>query len=238
MLKISLITAAQLLISLLATAQQDGEVIIRTMYARYSGKWPQSITFEQTTKNYRNDTLRRTQIWNETMLFPDKLRIDVTPLEDHNFYIFRSDSTFIIRSGKLTSARNKENDLIFLLGGLYFLPVDTTIARLHSMGYDLSKSYVNVWKGNPVLVIGVTDSGQNNNQLWVDKNDLYVVRVLKYNNNQKEDIHLDDHIKIGGGWTETRTTAFINDKLAQSEEYHNCRIPENVDPHLFDPYNL
>jgi hypothetical protein len=221
-----------------ASPKQDGEEIIKKMYARYSGKWPQSITFEQTTKNYRNDTLRRTQIWNETMLFPDKLRIDVTPLEDHNFYIFRSDSTFIIRNGKLTGARNKENDLIFLLGGMYFLPVDTTIARLHSMGYDLSKSYENLWQGNPVLVIGVSDSGQNSNQLWIDKNDLYVVRVLKYNNGQKEDIHLDDHIKIGGGWTETRTTAFINDKLAQSEEYHNCRIPEKVDPRLFDPYNL
>jgi hypothetical protein len=235
MRRVILWTAAIAFVLVSFTKPITGPEILKLMYNRYAGKWHHALTFKQTTETYRNDSLKRTQTWRESMLYPDKLRIDIEPLENNNTIIFRGDSTYSIRSGQLKSAQGQGNDLIFLLGGLYFYPFDKTLEKLKSLGYDTTKGYEDTWKGKPVYVVGTLDKDAKVNQLWIDKKDLYLVRMIEYTKDRKEEALFDDHLKLDGGWTETKVHFYINDKLLQVESYFECKAVPAFDAGIFDP---
>jgi len=231
---IAIVTA---FLSLSQAYAQNGEAIVKKMYDRYAKTWYRALTFDQTTEIYRNDSLFRTQQWHEAMLFPDKLRIDIEPLEKSNTIIFRSDSTYSIRGGKVARADKEGNDLIFLLGGMYFHPYDKTIATLKALGYDLTKSGEGTFNGKPIYIIGATNQQDHNSQLWVDKENLCLLRMIKYGGKEKEDGIFSNWIKIDGGYAETRVDFYVNDKLIQVEKYSNCKTPATIDEHIYDPNN-
>jgi outer membrane lipoprotein-sorting protein len=211
-----------------------GEDVIKLMYKKYAGKWYRSMTFDQTTEIYR-DTSKKIQTWHESVLNPDKLRIDVAPAGGGNTYIMRNDSTYSIANGVLQSASAQPNDLIFLLGGMYFYPVDQTIAIIKKQGYDVTKLSEDTLNGKRVYIIGASDKSEQVNQLWVDKNDLYLVRIIKYNKNNKQDAIFENYIKIGNAGTETKVRFSVNGKLRQVETYYNCKLAPDIDSLLFDP---
>ena len=218
------------------TKATTGEDIVKKMYSKYAGKWHKALVFKQTTERYRNDSLKSTQTWHEYMLAPDKLRIDIEPLDKGNSIIFRADSTYSIRNSKVVAARADENDLIFLLGGLYFYPLEKSTAKLKSLGYDLTKSYEDTYNGKPIYVIGASSKDDLSvNQLWVDKKDLYLVRMIKHEKQTKQDAQFTGHQKIGNGWTETKVHFYVNDKLLQVETYFDCKEAESLDEKMFDP---
>ncbi len=212
-----------------------GEAILKMMYARYAGKWHQTLMFNQTTEVYRNDSLKRKQTWHEVMLGPDKLRIDIDPVDAGNTIIFRGDSTYRFSGGVLKSAVKQENDLIFLLGGMYSMPFDKTMNKLKELGYDVNKLHDDTWKGRPVYVIGAVNNDEKVNQLWIDKTNLYLVRMIEYKNNTKEEGLFENQVKVGTGWSETKCSFYFNDKLAQVESYYDVKEVPQVDGHLFDP---
>jgi outer membrane lipoprotein-sorting protein len=236
-MKIKLILSVLTISTLLSFAPpKTGEDIVKMMYNRYAGKWHRTLTFTQKTERYRNDSLKSTQTWHEAMLAPDKLRIDIEPLANGNTIIFRGDSTYNFRNGQLRSASKDENDLIFLLGGLYFYPWDAVVAKLKSGGYDLSKSYETTWKDKPVYVIGSNNKDDlTSNQLWVDKKELYLVRMIEQTKGTKEECIFDDHVKIGGGWSETKAAFYFGGKLLQVETYSDYKEEPDLDERIFDP---
>src|ERR1700761_2397108 len=103
-MKIKALFGAVVACILLSSAKPalTGSDVLKIMYARYAGKWHKALTFKQTTERYRNDTLRSKQTWRESMLYPDRLRIDIEPLADNNSIIFRGDSTYRITGGQLS----------------------------------------------------------------------------------------------------------------------------------------
>ncbi len=139
------------------------------------------------------------------------------------------------RRGKLRSAKKDANDLTFLLGGMYFYPYDQVVSKMKELGYDLSRSHEDNWKGKTVYVIGANTNGEKVNQLWIEKDRLIVVRFLKYENNTKEEGILEDHMKAGGGWTETKATFYFDDKLVQKEFYHDFKANTPLDGKFFEP---
>ena len=162
--RILLAVISILIFSFSAVSQQNGEELIKKMYALYAGKWYHTLTFNQTTDVYRNDSLNSTQTWYESIVFPSQFRIDFGPKDSGNAAIFTADSVYIFKNGQLQRARINDNDLIFLLGGLYFYPLEQTIQKLKSLGFDLSKIHQDRWKGKAVWVIGDTSAGKNGNQ--------------------------------------------------------------------------
>jgi hypothetical protein len=71
-----------------------------------------------------------------------KLRIDFDSLKSGNGVIFRNDSTYVISNHKLVRSVRNENELIFFLGGLYFVPFDDHILQI--------EKYHDVVAGGPV----------------------------------------------------------------------------------------
>jgi hypothetical protein len=210
----------------------SGRDIIQQMHDRYAGKWYRSFTFNQTTEVYRNDSLKKTQTWYEFIRFPDRFRMDFGDADSGNAAIFRGDSCYRFGKGQLRSTTINNNEgLIFLLGGMFFYPLDQTFIILDSLHYDLSKAHEDTWMGRPVFVIGA----EGGNQLWIDRDRLYLSRMIKVDGPQKMDARFDGYQPFGGGWSETKCSFYINDKLIQVETYHDCKANITLDDRIFDP---
>ena len=226
------------LIALLATlgTPPTGKEIVKKMHDRYAGKWYRTFTFNQTTQVYRNDSLRNTQTWYEFIRFPDRFRMDFGPADSGNAAIFRGDSCYRFRSGKLGSTTINNNEgLIFLLGGMYFYSLGQTYTIFDSLHYDLGKAREDSWKGRPVYVIGANKGEDNVNQLWIDQQDLYLVRMIKVDPQSRLEALFEDWKPAGGGWLETKCSFFINGKLVQVETYHDYKTDIPLEDRIFDP---
>jgi hypothetical protein len=187
------------------------------------------------TENYRNDSLVKTATWYEAIKYPDNFRIDFGDIKSGNAVIFNKDSAYNFRNGKLSRVTINNNDLTFLLGGMYFYPFEDVLNTLTRLGYDLNKFHEDKWQNNAVYVIGADNNNEKVNQLWIDKKNLYVVRFFKYENGHKEEGQLNDHKRFGNGWSETSFSFYLDDKLFQKEIYHDCKANVFIDPRVFDP---
>jgi hypothetical protein len=216
-----------------------GRDIVRMMHERYAGKWYPSFTFDQTTEVYRNDSLRSTATWYEFIRFPDRFRMDFGSADSGNAAIFRGDSCYRFHSGQLRSTTINNNEgLIFLLGGMFFYPLEKDYTIFDSLHYDLGKAYEDSWKGRPVYVIGANKGEDNVNQLYIDKQNLYPVRMIKIDPKARLEAVFEDWKPLAGGWLETKCSFWINGKLAQVETYHDYKAGVTLDDRIFDPANL
>ena len=94
--------------------------ILKKMHDHYYGKQFKTLTFNQTTENYRNDSLVKTSAWYEAIQYPNHFRIDFGDPHHGNGVIFSKDSAYNFRNGKLAKVTVNTDDLTFLLGGMYF----------------------------------------------------------------------------------------------------------------------
>lgn len=212
----------------------SGHDIVKKMYDRYAGKWYQTFTFTQTTQQYRNDTLRNTQTWHEFIRFPNRFRMDFGEADSGNAVIFRGDTAYRFHNSQLRSMTNNNNEgLIFLLGGMYFYPLDQTTHILSdSLHFDLSRAREDSWQGRPVYIIGKEGA----NQLWIDQQNLCLVRMIRADNHL--DARFEDWQPVEGGFCETKCEFYINGKLVQAEIYHEIKTNVTLADRIFDPSQL
>ncbi|HZY40219.1 MAG TPA: hypothetical protein VFE53_26380 [Mucilaginibacter sp.] len=212
--------------------------VLQSMYSRYHNHWHKSLTFNQTTERYRNDSLIKTSTWYETIVYPDMLRIDFDSLKSGTGVIFRRDSTYVFRNSKIARSTKAENELIFFLGGMYAMSFDKVLGHFADLHYDLSKFHTSTWKGKPVYVLGADKDGDKVNQLWIDHDKLFAVRFIKYDGGTKEEGVFEQQIPLKNAWSETKCSFYINDKLLQVESYHDVTPDAPVDMKMFDPGSL
>lgn len=215
-----------------------GKEVLKKMHDRYAGKWYKTLTFNQTTEIYRNDSLKRSETWYENIKFPNDFRIDFGNPDSGNAVIYKNDSSYLFRRGQKVNVRPDANDLLFLLGGMYFYRFDEVTAKMKSFGYNLDKFHEDTWKGKDVYVIGAGKGEDSVNQLWIEEENFSPVRMLKYEDKNKEEAFFENHVKLGGGFTETLVHFFINDQLIQVEKYHDLKAGVEINPAIFDPVNF
>jgi hypothetical protein len=238
LLVVLLMASFFLLQSFKATEKITAEKVLTKMYKRYIGKWYKNFTFTQATENYKNDSLIKTTTWHETIVFPDYFRISFGEPSEGNAVIYKNDSTYNFRKSKLIQKGLRNEDIPFLLGGMYFIPFDSVKSKMKIEGFDLNKAHESIWEGKKVYVVGSTTDEEKTSQLWIDKEKLIVVRFVKYLPNMKQDARMSDHQKFGKAWSETSVVFYLNDKLYQKEKYFNCKVNINVDMGIFDPYDF
>lgn len=230
-MKILLLTC----LTFMGLTRLDGNEILKKMLQAHAGKWHTTVTFVQTTGRYKNDTLVNTATWREALQFPENLRIDMGDRDLGNSMIFTKDSTYNFRKGKALRATTDKNDLIFLIGGMYFYSPTEVSKQFTKMGYDLNRAYETTWNGKPMYVIGVNDASEKVNQLWIDKDRLIVLRMIKYGKGGKEEAIFENHKRLANSWMETKVRFYVNDKLLQTEEYNDIETGVKLDPKIFDP---
>jgi hypothetical protein len=211
----------------------SGRDIIKKMHDRYAGKWYRSFTFTQTTQMYRNDSLRATQTWHEFIRLPDRFRMDFGAADSGNAAIFRGDSAYRFKHFQLSGVTVNNNEgLIFLLGGMFFYPLDKTCQILSdSLHYDLGAVKEGDWNGQRVYIIGKDGA----NQLWIDQKNLCIIRMIQ---GDGLDGRFTDWKPFGGGWSETKCEFYMHGKLLQVETYYDCKANITLDDRIFDPSKL
>lgn len=221
--------------SLSALSAQNGEQTLEKMYRTYAGKWCNTLTFVQRTENYQNDSLTKISTWYETIAYPGKFRMDFGDPAKGNATLFLGDSVFTFRKGAFVKKEYRVNDLIFLLGGMYFHPLEKVKKLFGEFGFDLSKGHQTTWKGKAVYVIGAMAGDEKSNQLWIEKERLILLRMIKQEKGQKEEAIFEDHVRTGKGWTETKIAFFFDDKLFQMEYYNEVKANGPITEGHFDP---
>ena len=213
----------------------NGEELLKAMHDKYANKYCQTVQFDQKTIRYVNDsTIKDTSYWFEWISYPDKFRIDFGKKFGGNCVIFKNDSVFNYKNHKVVRKDRDENDLLLILGGMYFRPFEDVVVRLEKLGYDLDKlTQIDVNKNTFYVIGSPTENNENKHQIWVDKKDLKVVKFkTKLNEADWLEIRFDDFKKACNGFTETKVTALKNDKLEQKEEYLNLKtsivIPDSI----------
>jgi len=232
----TVLTACGLLL-LFSFAKQPvtGDAILKKMYDKYSGKWFKTISFNQTTERYRHDSLVKTETWYENAIYPDLFRIDFGNPADGNAVIYKGDSSYFFKNGKLQQTSKDRDELTFFLGGMYFATFNNALARFKDLGYDLTKYHEDTWKGKPVYVIGTTNNDEKVNQLWIDEEMMVPVRFFKYDEKRKEEGTFENQVKMKNGWSETYCRFYVNDKLIQTEAYHDIFVDDAIDEKIFNP---
>ena len=217
-----------------ADPPKDGVEVITRMRERYLGKWYRTLTFVQKT------TLAdgKVETWYEAAELPGKLRIDIAPLEGRNTILFRNDTLYDFKGGKLAETKPLIHPLMVLGFDVYAQPLDKTLAQLRELGFDLSQVHEGEWQGRPAYVVGAAAGDSLTRQFWIDQERLYFVRMVepgKKDPAARVETQFNKYIPMGQGWLETEVRFLVNGETKMLEEYTEPKASVKLDPAIFDP---
>ncbi|MBD1397572.1 outer membrane lipoprotein-sorting protein [Pontibacter sp. JH31] len=219
-----------------ASKPQNGQQVIEAMYRHWDNKWYPNFSFDQKAIFYENDQVSREEVWQEIYSYPSNLHIRFDGFETGNGIIYHQDTLYTFKAGKLQNKQYSIHPLVLLSFDVYFFPPATTISKAHELNFDLSKFTETKWQGHDTYVVGATDLNDNtSNQFWVDKENLYVVRVITNNKGIARDVEMNNYRLIDGNMVATEIIFKNNGKLFLREEYFNISFPKEVDQSWFDP---
>ncbi|HEX2901796.1 MAG TPA: hypothetical protein VHS96_18940, partial [Bacteroidia bacterium] len=158
---------------------KDGRALIAAMHATAARASLREYTFVQET--IRFDSLGQPMapsIWYESLQYPDPFRIDVGNPADGRAVIYRNDSSYYFRDGKLARATADPMEFLFLEGALKCYPLEAVIEKVGKMGYDLGKFHVAEFNGKAMYVLGAEKGDLKSKQVWVEQQRLIPVRRI------------------------------------------------------------
>ena len=217
-----------------ADPPKDGIEVLTRMRERYLGKWYRTLTFVQKT------TLPdgKVETWYEAAELPGKLRIDIAPLEGKNTILFRNDTLYEFKAGKLAEAKPLIHPLMVLGFDVYAQPLDVTVRQLRELGFDLARVHQSDWQGRPAWVVGAASGDSSARQFWIDQERLLFVRMVepgKKNPADRVETQFNKYIPMGDGWLETEVRFLVNGETKMLEEYTEPKAGVRLEPAMFDP---
>lgn len=232
--------ALALLTLLLATDSRppkSGRDLIQAMHDRYAGTWYKTLTFTQ--HNTATDTAgaQTHSTWREYAAIPGRLRIDFLPVDSGQGGLYRADSEYRFAGDTISGRRAFIHPLLVLGFDVYAIPVDSTIAKLTRVGFDLTQLHEDTWQGRPVYVVGAPAGNTHHLQFWVDQERLVFVRMLQPGRDTTHVIEsrFDDYRPAGKAWVSPRVEFFRDGKPVWLEEYVELRTDVPLDDAVFDP---
>ena len=218
---------------------ETAEDLVQAMQKKYAKSWYKTLTFKQKTTEFHEDGTTKVSIWYEALSAPGKLRIDFDPVKDGNGILFANDTIYSFKEGKLENSRPFTHPLLVLGFDIYFLPLQDAIGKLKQLKFDLSLMHEETWQGRPVYVVGAKQGDLHSRQFWIDKKNLYFVRLLGpagKDGTQTQETQFNKYFKVkGGGWVSPEVVFMIDGKPRTTEEYTEVRTDVPLDDKLFDP---
>jgi outer membrane lipoprotein-sorting protein len=214
------------------------EDLVQAMQKKYAKSWYKTATFVQKTTNIDKDGNKKVETWYEAMSLPGSLRIDFTPTKDGNGILFANYQIYTFKSGKVDVNRPYVHPLMILGFDIYRLPMADAIEKLKGLKFDLSILREDTWQGRPVYVVGAKAGDLHSAQFWIDKQNLYFVRMIRPSGRdgaQTQETQFNKYQKLGGGWMSPEVIFMVDGKTVTTEEYSELRANMPLDPKLFDP---
>jgi hypothetical protein len=238
MKKLILLSLLLLAVPAMAADIKNGEELIAAMHKRYAGKWYKTLTFVQKTTTYKPDGTSSVETWYEAMSLPGSLRIDIDPLEKGNGILFTGGKVHSFRDGKLAGGRPFVHPLMVLGFDVYGQPVATTIEQVKGIGIDLATMHEAKWQGRDVYVVGAKEGDLTAPQVWVDKKNLYFVRLFERVGKEKkniQEVQFNKYQKVKGGWVAPEVVFFVDGRKTIMEEYTDMQGDVQLNADLWNP---
>lgn len=220
----------------------SGRELLQQMHDQWAkGKpWFHTLIFTQKTTVTRRDGTKNVSTWYESILAPDRLRIDFGDPSEGNGVMYTADSIYVVRAGKVERKSADGNPFLPFVIGVYTQPLERTLAQLEPLAIDMSRVRSDSWEGRPVYVVGARDrSDTTSAQFWVDSERLILLRMIlapsaeEGGRGEPLDIHLDDYVEVGGGWLATKVAMYAGGAARQTEEYSDWKAGVNFAPDFF-----
>src|SRR5436853_1330919 len=214
------------------------EELVQAMQKKYAKSWYKTATFVQKTTNYQADGTKKVETWYEALTVPGNLSIDFTPIKDGNGILFTNYQIYIFKNGKQDSIRPFVHPLLVLGFDIYRLPTADVLERLKRLKFDLSIFREDTWQGKPVYVVGAKQGDLRSAQFWIDKKNLYFVRMIRpagRDGAQTQETQFNKYVRLGGGWMAPEVIFMVDGKTVTTEEYSDMRADVVLDSKLFDP---
>jgi hypothetical protein len=211
-----------------------GEAILRDVHGRYAGRRFTHVTFVQTTEHGGGGTEK----WYEALAPLGRVRVDIAPIESRSGFIYRADSQYVFRDGRVVQQYGGQRWLsMLILLDLFALPIDRVLSRAAELGLDLSQAHRSTWLGRPVYVAGAPAGDSLSPQVWYDVEHLYPVRLIQraWSNDTRYDWHLARHVHVGGGWIEGEILIFSGGRMLVKETYDSITPRSSLPDSLFVP---
>jgi len=241
MMKYIFLMVALSLLALMATPDpkiSNTNELISAMQKKYGKSWYKTATFVQQTTNIEPDGTSKVETWYEAMSVPGSLRIDFTPTKEGNGILFTDGKIFVFKNGKVDTTRAFEHPLLILGFDIYRAPAGEVTAKLQALRFDLSQFREDTWQGRPVYVVGAKAGDLHSPQFWIDRENLYFVRMLRpagKDGAQTSETQFNKYQKLGGGWIAPEVIFMVDGKVVTTETYSEMRADVKLDPKLFDP---
>jgi hypothetical protein len=220
---------------------KTGEELVVAMHKKYAGKWYKTLTFVQKNTQYKPDGTTENSIWYEALSAPGRLRVDFDPLESGTGILFADGMQHSFKDGKLARSQPLVHPLMVLGFDVYMQPAEKTVDQLRELKIDLSVLREDVWQERPVYVVGAKAGDLRSAQFWVDKKNLYFVRMLQpvgKNGERVQETQFNKYQKVkGGGWVSPEVLFLIDGKRNFLEEYTDIQANVPLDANLFNTQN-
>lgn len=218
---------------------ETAEQLISAMRKKYDGKWYKTLVFAQKTTTFKPDGTTQNGVWYEALSMPGKLRIDIDPLESGSGAIYANGTNNSFKDGKLVNSSPQNHALLVLGFDVYFQPADVTLEQLKKLKIDLTVLHEDKWQNRDVYVVGAKSGDLRSPQFWIDKKNLYFVRLIQpvgKDGASVQEIEFNKYEKVkGGGWIAPEVVFIVNGKRVFLEEYYGIRTNVSLDDALFDP---
>jgi hypothetical protein len=220
----------------------SGKELLEQMHDHWAAgtPWFQTLIFTQQTTVTRRDGTKNVATWYESVLAPDRLRIDFGDPSEGNGVMYTADSMYVVRAGKVERKSADGNPFLPFVIGVYTQPLERTLAQLEPLAIDMSRVRSDRWEGRPVYVVGARDASDTTSaQFWVDSDRLILLRMIlapsaeEGARSEPLDIHLDDYVEVGGGWLATKVSMYAGGVARQTEEYSDWKAGVEFAPGFF-----
>jgi hypothetical protein len=227
-------------VALPAKAQEirDGQSLLTAMHDRYKDTWYESVVFKEKAITIHPDGTSKTEVWDEALVLPGKLRINIGPSSDGNGYIFLDNTLTTFQKGQASGTQHYVHMLLVLGFDVYRQDASTTIDEVKSEGFDLAKIHEEKWDGEDVYVVGAAKGDLKSKQFWIEKKRLLFVRLLQPDGRdarKAQDSRFRGYQKLSKAWISARVEVYTDGKNVFNEDYFDIKADTKVDPALFDP---
>ncbi len=212
--------------------------LIKAMHDRYDGKYVKTMSFLQNNTRYTAAGVEQKSQWYEHIEIPGKLRIAFLPATQKSGLVQVDDRVASFDNGIRVDFRPSVNPLLLLTADVYVSPIATVMRGLDSLHVDSEMIRTDEWEGQSVYVVGAKAGDSTSNQMWVDRDQLRLVRFIQ---RQKagdrtivSDIRVLSYREMGGFDVPTEFLVIRNGRPVWREQYADVRLNEDFPPGTFD----
>lgn len=212
--------------------------LIKAMHDRYDGKYLKTMSFLQNNTAYTTTGQEQKSQWYEHIEIPGKLRIAFLPATQKSGLVQIDDKVASFDNGIRIDFRRSVNPLLLLTADVYVAPVAAIMRGLDTLHVNAELIRDDTWEGQPVYVVGANAGDTTSNQMWVDRDQLRLVRFIQSqkvgDRTMVSDNRVQGYKEIGGFDVPTEFLVIRNGRPVWREEYANVRINPDFPPGTFD----